>query len=1422
MEVGRTVRGCLVALSGWLIGCSGSGDAPAVTTKAAAASQPTVSAPAKKPPTSSRKSHAPAVVPGEYLVKFRAPTSVSYAESALQSAALDEKRRFHSVAGLYHVVARAGTDPRTAATRLAHDASVEYIEPNFRVHASAIPNDTLYSQQWALNTALAGNINAPAAWNLTTGSAKVVLAVIDTGIDYTHPDLAANVWVNPPGCAGDDTDGYPTDCHGINAITGSGDPMDDNDHGTHVSGIMGAVGNNDQGVAGVNWSVSLLGCKFLDSTGSGATADAITCLDYIAATKNRGVNIVASNNSWGSSTYSRALSDAIAAQRQLGILFIAAAGNNTINNDQSPQYPCSYDHSNIICVAASQDGLTDFSDYGVGTVHLAAPGQGILSTVLGGKYDAYDGTSMATPFVTGTAGLLSAQDPTRDWRAIKNLILAGAAKPTQGTILTLTGGTLNAANSMTCQNSTVTARMRPPVFETITLAVGGSLELEAINIKCAIPNGNVTVDVEPGGETLSLVDDGTGNDEAAGDGIYTGAWTPTAGGNYTLTFQTGDIVKVLVDPLLKAGFPTQMYVQPDSNGQTPLPAAPLVVGNLDGEPGQQILAPGYVNGPLYAWRSDGTAQSGWPNYDFGETVEVSLGSFASGAPNDVVVTGYYTGDLGIYAADDTAVSGWPQSTSNNYYPAPTVDLNGTGVDTIISYPAYNANGTLFKSNIPPPAQTGPIAVADLDAVGQFNFVSASYNTLWASSTAGMKPGFPVTFPSNFDDIYSNVVIGDVDGDGKPEIIVSGLQAQAPDGQGSLHLEILIYNTDGVLLRSLATPAGPVSNSLVALADLDGDGIPEIVTGTGPYIYAWKGDGSTMPGFPISIGGDQYAGPIVVGDIDGDGYPDVISMSSGSNSTSGQLNALDRHGGNLTGFPRPILYMAGATTPAIADLDGSGRNNLILAATPYVGLRDAIFAYDLHGTGPFGPIEWGQYMGGANHLGYYQTGKNLAKSAYLTTQVHGAGVITSSDAAINCGATCIHSYPNGSKVKLAATAATGGRFNQWFGACAGQPNPCMVTVNQYTAVSADLDSPVTVSVVGSGAVTSTPTGINCPAASCTAEFMPRTEVTLTAVASNGVAFNGWQGACSGATTTCTLAINEARTTIAQFGGPSSLSIELSGNGSARITSSPAGINCPSTCTAVFPTGTVVKLSAALASDSYLQDWGVSGCSASESTCSVTLGTDTSIVVVAAPKVSISISLPGKGSAQITSSPAGISCPSTCNAAFLPGTLIKLSAAVASNSYLQTWGLSGCTSSASTCSITLDADTSIAVAVEPKVLMPVTISGQGSVMIAAASGSSAAMTCSTSCSYLYQPGISLSLTASPNSNSQFSRWSGACSGTSPTCTFTPAASATVSATFTAKPSAGGGGGALDRWSCAVLVLLFLSRARKAVRAQYSHRG
>lgn len=282
--------------------------------------------------------------------------------------------------------------------------------PNWAVQSSLIPNDTYYAQQYA-----PGIMQLPTAWDTTVGSNAQIAVVIDTGIDYTHPDLLDNLWQNPSEVAGngvdDDNNGYIDDIYGMNAITNTGDPLDDHGHGTHVAGIIGAKGNNARGVAGVSWNSKIIAAKFLDSTGSGSTANAIKAINYATALKRAGRNITLTNNSWGGTGYSAALASAIADASSAGILFIAAAGNNSSNNDTTPQYPANYSSANVISVAStdSASALSSFSNYGEQTVHIAAPGSSIASTTKNGSYVYMSGTSMAAPQVSGVALLAQAK-----------------------------------------------------------------------------------------------------------------------------------------------------------------------------------------------------------------------------------------------------------------------------------------------------------------------------------------------------------------------------------------------------------------------------------------------------------------------------------------------------------------------------------------------------------------------------------------------------------------------------------------------------------------------------------------------------------------------------------------------------------------------------------------------------------------------------------------------------------------------------------------------------------------------------------------------------------------------------------------------------------------------------------------------------
>lgn len=306
---------------------------------------------------------------------------------------------------------------------------IKFAEPDFEMEVQVTPNDPYFSNLWGLYNTWSGDpgntdINAPAAWDTGTGSNSIVVAVIDTGVDYNHEDLAANMWQNPGEIPGDfidnDGNGYTDDIYGIDAINNDTDPWDDHYHGTHCAGTIGAAGNNGIGVAGVCWNVKIMALKFLGSGGSGWTSDAVECVYYAI---DNGAHIM--SNSWGGGGYSQALADAITAAQNADILFIAAAGNDALDNDILTHYPSSYVNDNVISVASTdyQENLSSFSNYGVVSVDVAAPGSSVYSTMPGDSYAYLSGTSMATPHVAGLAALLKSRNPALTWDQLKALIL---------------------------------------------------------------------------------------------------------------------------------------------------------------------------------------------------------------------------------------------------------------------------------------------------------------------------------------------------------------------------------------------------------------------------------------------------------------------------------------------------------------------------------------------------------------------------------------------------------------------------------------------------------------------------------------------------------------------------------------------------------------------------------------------------------------------------------------------------------------------------------------------------------------------------------------------------------------------------------------------------------------------------------------
>ena len=407
----------------------------------------------------------------EVLVRFRQVSPNSLAALA-SSYDLSAQRRLGSVPRLYHLRSRS-RDTATLIRELSKRSDVLYVEPNFQVQAFEVPNDPRFGEQWNMqNTGQSSDgysagtpsadISAVPAWDISTGSTAHVVGIVDTGVDYTHPDLQSNIW-SAPAAFSVTIAGMPIFCpagsHGFNAILMACDPMDDNMHGTHVSGIIGASGNNNLGVAGVNWTTQIMGLKFLDSQGYGYTSDAVNAIDFAIQAKSlfgSGADVRVLSNSWGGNAFSQALEDEIDLAGSNDILFVAAAGNSAVNIDSIPMYPASYNRTNMISVAATDnnDALAYFSSYGPKSVHLGAPGVDVLSTLPGATYGYLSGTSMATPHVSGAAALMLSVC-TLATSDLKNNLLANVDYIPALKGITVTGGRLNLNHAVRSCNGPV-------------------------------------------------------------------------------------------------------------------------------------------------------------------------------------------------------------------------------------------------------------------------------------------------------------------------------------------------------------------------------------------------------------------------------------------------------------------------------------------------------------------------------------------------------------------------------------------------------------------------------------------------------------------------------------------------------------------------------------------------------------------------------------------------------------------------------------------------------------------------------------------------------------------------------------------------------------------------------------------------------
>lgn len=487
-------------------------------------------------------------VANEVLVKFHASGNIAQAE---QDADVDSDEEIGGIGvRLFHSRSK---DVATLLAELKARPDVAYVEPNYIIHADLTPNDPSFSSLWGLlntgqviggQTGTPGaDISATSAWDISTGSRANVVAVVDTGIDYTHQDLSANVWSAPTSFTvtiGGQNITCAAGTHGFNAITNTCDPLDDNNHGSHCSGTIGAVGNNGVGVAGVNWIASIMGAKFLNSGGSGTTAGAINAIEFTIQAKQifgANANVRVLSNSWGGGGFSQALLDEINKANANNMLFVAAAGNNGSNNDSAPFYPASYNAPNVVAVAATdnRDQIASFSNFGATSVDLGAPGVNVLSTTIGNTYSFFSGTSMATPHVSGAAALVLSVC-SLDTAALKSNLLNNVDPIPALSGITVTGGRLNVDNAIRACSGPPTpdfSLSASPSSQTVT--AGGSTAYTATVTPSGGFSGTVTFSASglPAGAGASFNPPSVAGSGSSTMTVTTSGATPP--GSYTLT-----------------------------------------------------------------------------------------------------------------------------------------------------------------------------------------------------------------------------------------------------------------------------------------------------------------------------------------------------------------------------------------------------------------------------------------------------------------------------------------------------------------------------------------------------------------------------------------------------------------------------------------------------------------------------------------------------------------------------------------------------------------------------------------------------------------------------------------------------------------------------------------------------------------------
>ncbi|GFO65018.1 S8 family serine peptidase [Geomonas paludis] len=1139
----------------------------------------------------------------ELLIKFKAGVPERNSKNVHGRRGGSLVREFSRLR-LHHVKLKKGVSVEEALKEYRAEPEVEYAEPNFIYAPLQQPDDVMFNELWALrNTGQTGgtagaDIKATAAWDLATGSSEVVVAIIDTGIDASHPDLAASVWTGG----------------GLDSFNQDPDPFDDHGHGTHVAGTIGARGNNGLGVAGVNWNVKLTACKFIGADGYGDTAAAVQCLEHIKGLKDAGANIVATNNSWGGVDFSQALYDAVDAQRD--ILFIAAAGNNGSDNDSILFYPAALDLPNVISVAATDhnDDKASFSNYGSRSVHVGAPGQDILSTLpavniwsLTGGYGKLSGTSMAAPHVTGLAALLKAQQPSRDWRTIRNLILAGADPVPSLAEKTLTGRRINALGALSCTDKPLLVPTQYPAEFPLS---SGTYTLSAMSINCGNPSGPVTVTTSEG-DTVTLQDDGVFPDLAAGDGIFSASWT--------VPFY------IIPKPVqyLKFSSPAGVAYVPSLSITGYLPE-----GNLNHGYRQYLQSAGGV--APYTWTVQGTLPdgltlngatgelSGFPRrsgtFTFVVTATDAIGHGGSKPYSVQVSDGLVIEDrfMSYRAGTNSVPRGIAVDGAGNTYLTGALQ-NGAqdGLDHYLTVKYSPAGSLLWSRTYDSGINEWSQGVA-VDGSGNLYVTGGEPDPTWLPSSITHLACTTVKYDAQGNELWSRSF-----DDGK----IDSAREVAVDAVGNVYVAgyttyeypwrhdtlLIKYDAAGNVLWSRSYDAAEVDRVFSVALDAAGNvymtGDKGVRGADGYYSYQyqtlkyspagdllWVRNYDDYTAYAVAVGAD---GSVYVA---GDYFAVVKYNADGAVLWNkvvpvGGVNGQELHITSLAVGKKGQLYAAGrffdgsATIYALAKLDANGNilwTKPIPGATkPYVTIALALDSNDaLYVTRPYdGGMVTSVYLEPlvVEPLAVAVKGKPYSQAM---TFKGGAAPYTVSLAA---GA-----LPPGLAIDPATQVVSGTptasgtfTFTLQLSDAAGAQNLADSVLRVYEPLE------IAFTDKGTGRVDFS-TGASC-SGPCSLSFEPGTVVTMSATAGLDSLFTGWSGACSG-TGNCTVTMDGTREVGAGFKRlTSTLTVSRPWSGSGSVQATP-GLACTGNCAQVYDFGTEVTLSATPAAGSVFAGWG----------------------------------------------------------------------------------------------------------------------------------------------------------------------------------------------------------------------------------------